>query len=432
MPYERKTHDVLLSDKLKAVLSEFESDSVVASLLLKKRHDKEDLVDNPISFISISSDDVTKISYMTQDRMSIVNPDEYWTSSRRFQAKPGAFIGKIFKNIPAKEVEKFSNLYRSHVNKPKFTFKVVCGESIREYYHYESYANERGSLGVSCMKHSSCQDYLNIYVDNRDTVKMLVMLNECGGLMGRALLWDFESYKVMDRIYTSSDEELTFHFKKWASENCYLHKSDQNWFNTLFFEQVGQKKQELKLKIKLKFNGYRTYPYMDTFKFIDVDSGELYNYIPEGVSFRILCSSDGSRHDSDYLRFDSIDKVFRYRNDAVFLDYLNIWTSQNNTSWSDVNDQYILNRDCKYDEGLDDSVFIGEYENLNSVERIEERKKQVANRKSRIRSSSYFDSMLSDMDLNSPDIQRIIRALSDNSPATDLPLNPYLIETEIQ
>jgi hypothetical protein len=137
MPYERKTHDVLVSDKLKAVLSEFESDSVVASLLLKKRHDKEDLVENPISFISISSDDVTKISYMTQDRMSIVNPDEYWTSSRRFQAKPGAFIGKIFKNIPAKEVEKFSNLYRSHVSKPKFTFKVVCGESIREYYHYE-------------------------------------------------------------------------------------------------------------------------------------------------------------------------------------------------------------------------------------------------------------------------------------------------------
>ena len=431
MPYERKTHDVLVSDKLKAVLSEFESDSVVASLLLKKRHDKEDLVENPISFISISIDDVTKISYMTQDRMSIVNPDEYWTSSRRFQAKPGAFISKIFKNIPSKEVEKFSNLYRSHVNKPKFNFKVVCGESIREFYHYESYASDRGSLGVSCMKHSSCQDYLNIYVDNRDTVKMLVMLNECGGLMGRALLWDFESYKVMDRIYTSSDEELAFHFKKWASENGYLHKSDQNWFNTLFFEQVGQKKQELRLKVKLKFNGYRTYPYMDTFKFIDINSGELYNYMPEGVSFRTLCSSDGSKHDSDYLRFDSIDKVFRYRGDSVYINYMDIWTSQNNTSWSDINDQYILNRDCRYDEELDDCVFIGEHENLNSVERIEERKKQVANRKSRIRSSSYFDSMLSDMDLNSPDIQRIIRALSDNSPVTDLPLNPYLIETEI-
>lgn len=366
MSYKIKKHGILLSDKFKSVLSEFESDSIVASLLLKKEHDEDDLVENPISFISISIDDVTKISYMTQDRMSIVNPEEYWTSSRRFQTKPGVFISKIFKNISAKEVEKFSNLYKSHVSKPKFTFKIVCGESIREYYHYLSYVNDRGSLGVSCMKHDSCQDYLNIYVDNRDTAKMLVMLNDYGGLMGRALLWDFESYKIMDRIYTSSDEQLTFYFKRWASENGYLHKSDQNWFNTLFFEQVGQKKQELKLKVKLKFNGYRTYPYMDTFKFIDIDSGDLYNYMPDGVSFRTLCSTDGSKYDSNYLKFDPIDKILRYEGDSVFLDYINIWTSQGNANWSDINNQYILKRDCKYDRVVDDYVFAGEYENLNN------------------------------------------------------------------
>lgn len=377
MSYKIKKHGILLSDKFKSVLSEFESDSIVASLLLKKEHDEDDLVENPISFISISIDDVTKISYMTQDRMSIVNPEEYWTSSRRFQTKPGVFISKIFKNISAKEVEKFSNLYKSHVSKPKFTFKIVCGESIREYYHYLSYVNDRGSLGVSCMKHDSCQDYLNIYVDNRDTAKMLVMLNDSGGLMGRALLWDFESYKIMDRIYTSSDEQLTFHFKRWASENGYLHKSDQNWFNTLFFEQVGQKKQELKLKVKLKFNGYRTYPYMDTFKFIDIDSGDLYNYMPDGVSFRTLCSTDGSKYDSNYLKFDSIDKILRYGDDSVFLDYINIWTSQGNANWSDINNQYILKRDCKYDRVVDDYVFDGEYENLNNSIKYREALKKI-------------------------------------------------------
>lgn len=390
MPYERKTYDLLVSDELKSILVEFESDSIVASLLLKKRHNKEELVDNPINFISVSSQDPTKISYMTEERMSIVDPNEYWTSSRRFQAKPGSFISKVFKNITPKEVEKFSNLYRSHVNKPKFTFEVVSGESIREYYHYESYSSDRGSLGVSCMKHSSCQDYLNIYVDNKDIVKMLVMLNENGGLMGRALLWDFDSYKIMDRIYTSSDEELAFHFKKWAIENDYLHKSEQNWFNSLFFEQAGQKKQELKLKIKLQSNEYRTYPYLDTFKFID-ESGQLYNYMPEEVSFKILCSSDGSKHNSDYLRFDSIDKVFRYRSDAVFLDYLNIWTSQNNTNWSEVNNQYILSKDCEYKENLRDYIFIGEYENLNNPTKIEE----VSERKVK-RSSfrDYYDQLL--------------------------------------
>jgi hypothetical protein len=392
MPYERKTYDLLVSDKLKAILSEFESESVVASLLLKKRHDKEELVENPINFISVSGQDVTKISYVTQDRMSIIDPDEYWTSSRRFQAKPGSFISKVFKNITPKEVEKFSNLYRSHVCKPKFTFNVVSGEDIRKYYYYESYSSDRGSLGSSCMKHNSCQSYLNIYVDNKDHVEMLVMLNEEGGLMGRALLWKFDSHKIMDRIYTIGDEELSFYFKKWATENGYLYKTEQNWFNTLFFEQTGQKKQELKLTLKLDNIEFERYPYMDTFKFINVESGEIYNYMPEDTDFRILCSSDGSKYNSDYLKFDSIDKVFRYQGDSVHINYLDIWTSQNNANWSDINSQYILNKDCEYKEELGDYIFIGEYENLNDKTRIEEFSKRRSNSKSL--HSQWYNSML--------------------------------------
>ena len=113
MPYERKTQDVLISKELRELLLEFSNDSVVAQLLLKKRHSKEDLVDSPVNYISISTQDKTKISYMTVDRMSAISEDEYWTSSRRFQAKPGAFIGKIFKNVSGRDVEKFSNLFRS-------------------------------------------------------------------------------------------------------------------------------------------------------------------------------------------------------------------------------------------------------------------------------------------------------------------------------
>jgi hypothetical protein len=428
MPYERKTYDILVSDKLKSILKEFESESVVASLLLKKRHNKEDLVENPINFISISNEDTSKISYMTQERMSIVDESEYWVSSRRFKAKPGSFISKIFKDISGKEVEKFSNLYKSHVSKPKFTFKVVSGESIRKYYHYSSHDSDRGSLGSSCMRYNSCQSYFNIYVDNKDIISMLVMLNEDGGVMGRALLWNINSHKLMDRIYTISDEELSFYFKKWASKKGYLHKSDQNWFNTLFFEQVGKNKQELKVKLNLK-NDYVYYPYMDTFKFIDFEGG-LYNYVPQDVDFRILCSSDGSKRDSDYLRFDSIDKILRYKNDSVRIDYLSIWTGKVNANWSDINDQYILKDDCKYDDELGDYIFIEEHENLNNVERIEERKKQLSKKKSGRSISSYFDSMLGDMgvdptSLQSSQIQEIIRNFSEDWPQS------IDIETEV-
>ena len=65
--YQRKTIDLLISDELKNLLKEIESDSVVAKLLLKKRHSKEDLVESPVNYISISHDDKSKISYLTTE-----------------------------------------------------------------------------------------------------------------------------------------------------------------------------------------------------------------------------------------------------------------------------------------------------------------------------------------------------------------------------
>ena len=383
------TINILVSEELKSILKEIETESMVASLFLKGEHSKEDLVDNPVNYISISSQDKTKISYLTSDRMKTINPDIYWTSPSRFQAKPGAFISKVFKNIPSKEVEKFSNLFRSQALKPAFNFEIVGGQSIKEYYHYQSYSRNEGTLGASCMKHDGCQPFLNIYVDNKDIVSMLVMLDDEKRLMGRALLWNFDSYKIMDRIYTTCDENLLFYFKQWATRNGYLFKSEQNWYNTLFFEQIGSKRQELRMEIKLKNGQFRQYPYMDTFKFLDTKTGFLYNYIPEDdSSIKTLCGSDGSRYEYDYLRLDGLDKMFRHRGDCVYLDYLQFYTSCNNSQWSEVNDQYILNKDCKYDELINDYLFIGDYESLNRVDAIERRRKAIEERNEKMKKSS--------------------------------------------
>jgi len=373
MAYERKTVDILISEELKEILKEIESESIVAYKLLRKRHRKEDVVNNPVNYISISSQDKTRISYLTSDRLESIPKDEYWTSTRRYHAKPGSFIGKVFKDVSQKEVEKFSNLFRTESLKPKFTFKVINGNDIKKYYRYDSYAEDgRGSLGISCMKHESCQKLLDIYTKNKKVISMLIMLNEEGYLMGRALLWDSGSNKIMDRIYTQDDEKLQFHFKKWASKNGYLYKSEQNWFNTLFFEKIGSDKKELKLEIELNTN-HQYLPYMDTFKFIGVDSGKLYNYIPDGVSVKTLCACDGGRFDWDYLRFDSIDRVFRYRGEAPYLNYLNIYTHERNLNWSNVNDSYILREHAKYSEELDDYIFNEEFDTHNNKSSINDR-----------------------------------------------------------
>lgn len=414
MAYERKTNDLFISDELRDTLKEIESESIVASLLLKKRHDKDELVDNPVNFISISRDDRTKISYLTSERMADLSEDLYWTTSRRFQAKPGAFISKIFKGVSSKEVEKFSNLFRSQVLMPKFRFDIIKGESIRGYYHWESYSSDRGTLGASCMKHDNCQKYLDLYTDNTDQISMLCMFNEDGGLMGRALLWNFESYKIMDRIYTICDEDLSFHFKQWATKNGYLYKSEQNWFNTQQFEQVGQKKQTIKLELKIKNSSFKYYPYMDTFKFQDTNTGYLYNYLIDSPNMRTLCSSDGSRYEHNYLRSDGVDNVLRYQGDCVWVEYTQFYTHCNNTQWSDINDQYILKKDVIHDDEINDFIFSEEFDRFNNKERIELRRKEIKeynekrpNKKSAIDIISRLTNSQSVADLSTEEIAEL-------------------------
>ncbi len=403
MAYERKTIDIFLSEELREVLLQIEHDSLVAQLLLKKRHAKEDLVDDPVNYISTSATDTSKISYLTSDRIEKINPDEYWISSRRFIAKPGAFVTKIFKDIPSKEVEKFSNLYKSFNKKVTFKLSVVSGSDIKRYYHYESYQSDRGTLGASCMKHDSSQKLLNVYSENPEQIKMLVMTDSCGYLMGRALLWNFDSYKLMDRIYTVCDEDYGFWFKKWATENGYLYKSEQNWYNTLFFEKNGDKKQQLRLKVSLPNKNFRYYPYMDTFKFIDNDNN-LYNYQPN-VNYLTLCTTDGGHQSSDYLRFDGVDNVYRYSHETCYLEYLNIYTRSSNCYYSESQDCYILCKDAEYNEEARDYIFGDEYMEFNNLDSIESRKTRYAeNREKKSKYNSMIERMIAQSMNSRPDL----------------------------
>ncbi len=383
MPYERKTYDIFISDELRLVLEQIKSESLVADLLLKRRHSKDDLVDDPVNFISISSQDAGRISYLTSERMAQIEPDTYWTSGRRFHVKPGGFVSKVFKNLSAKDIEIFSNLFRAESKKPQFTFQIMKGEDIRKYYYYEYHASDYGSLGVSCMRYESCQKMFNLYVENPDKISMIAMMNASGNVMGRALLWNFDGNKIMDRIYTINDEQLPFYFKKWATENGYLFRSQQNWYNSLQFEKLGGERKLLKLEVNLENFDFRYYPYMDTFKFFNPDTGVLSNFRPEGREHYTLCSSDGSKYDWNYLVYDDYDKVYRHRGETVRLEYLDMTAHPDRCNYSDILDQYILSEHAEWREDIRDYVFGGDKSHLNDDERIQRRLKDIEERESR-------------------------------------------------
>ena len=382
---------ITISPELKELLNEI-SDSLVAQLLLKEDHLIEDLADDFVNFISLSKKDKTKISYLPKERSEGLTEEECFSTSKRIMAKPGGFVSKVFKNIPEKEVEKFSTLFRSEVTKPKLNFKVVEGSEIKNYYLYSSYADRNGgSLHASCMKHNSCQSFLDIYVDNPDVCKMVLLFDseefaegdyyDSNRIVGRALLWNFDTYKLMDRIYTINDEKYQFYFKQWATKSGYLFKTQQNWFNTKFFEKLGDKQQKLELSLILKNKSFDYFPYMDTFKFIDYE-GVLYNYQPEGKNFYTLTDTSGRRNGYDHLVTDFLDDVLRYRGDAIRLDYLgkNKWTHPDNCRYSDVMDRYILKDHCVKEPNLNDWIFNEEYSSNNDEDRIRERIEWVKQR----------------------------------------------------
>lgn len=363
MPYIRKTSDIFISEEFSEILHLMEGQSNIASLLLRRRHSVDSLVENHVNYISVSKSDKTKISYLTADKFNSVDGN-FWHSSRRVNIKPGSFLRKIFKDVSNVEVEKFASLYKSIQTSPKFTFKVVEGSDISKYYLYNTYAEDSSSLGASCMKHGYSQIYLRIYVDNPEAVKMLVMLNRNGELMGRALLWT--EPKLMDRIYTINDEELQYHFKKWADENGYYHKKEQKWNNTLGFESNGEK-HFLETSIKLENHKYTNYPYFDTFKFYVPKEGRFYNHFPENKEFYTLSQPDGSIESPNLLQQDGITKLFYHSGELIWIEYKGVHTHENNVYYSIANSCYILKTDAKFEAKLGDYIFSDDSLNDPSV-----------------------------------------------------------------
>jgi hypothetical protein len=354
MTYIRKTSDLFISDEMKEVLESIKTNSEVARLLLKSRHNNDDLVDGFVNYISTSKKDPNMISYLSPERKEMVG-DEIWTSPKRFIAKPGSFVKKVFKNISDKEIENFSNLYRNCQNRETMNFRIVSGSEIRKWYNEDYHQCNSSSLGSSCMRYDSCQDYMDLYCRNENAVKMLILVDGNSRLMGRALLWNTEP-KVMDRIYTVNDERLVFHFKKWAIENGYIYKSEQKWNNTLCFDSGDNEKKYLELSIKLESCDFEYYPYLDTFKFLDMKTSTLYNYQPDG-KFVTLSVGNGDSENSDYLKLDELSKLYHYSSEIVHIEYLNLNTHESKVCFSNVNNCFILRVDSEWSNEINDYIF---------------------------------------------------------------------------
>jgi hypothetical protein len=199
--------------------------------------------------------------------------------ARRSEVKLGRFVNKLvdiysksdalknaiesydevpFFDFTASDIEKFVNAYSAKIlfeQNALERFKVVSGEEIRKWYDEKNYSsNSGGQLNSSCMRHSRCQKYFDIYVDNPRVCQLLILMDSTDKkILGRALLWKTESdVNFMDRVYTSKDNYMKL-FKQWGEQNNYQMKSSWGYLNN---------KEDVVVKVKPKIYSY--YPYMDT------------------------------------------------------------------------------------------------------------------------------------------------------------------------
>jgi len=256
--------------------------------------------ENEINFIA-PTDDIDRISYLPSSKF--VNNEDFDPFGKgvgRVNLKIGRFLNKFIPNeimekfnITKSDVESFVNLYKSWFDKSKFSFKVVGGEEIRKWYDEENYFKPNGlaigTLWNSCMRYKKRLKFLDLYCENPN-IKMLVMTQGEGDdakVRARSLLWenvnlikDFsqtlpENIKIMDRIYSVFDSDVIT-FKKWANENGYIPKFEQNAKSHQFFDIKGEVVR-LRCSVQLENRKFNNYPYLDTFPFFSWYDGVLCN-----------------------------------------------------------------------------------------------------------------------------------------------------------
>jgi len=222
-----------------------------------------------------NNDDPTKFTVAYKSKSDREDGIEPILSSSTGKLKIGRYINRLLdlyfntdkierKVYSASDIEKFVNAFTStmefNINALNF-FEVVKGEDIIKWYYNENYAARTGQLGQSCMQYDKCKEYFGIYEKNPDVCQLLILKDTTGQkIMGRALLWNTDNGdKYMDRVYTNKDSLLNL-FDKWSEQNGYLKNFKNNQGN---------------LKVKVRPMDYGQYPYMDTFKYYNIEDGIL-------------------------------------------------------------------------------------------------------------------------------------------------------------
>lgn len=229
---------------------------------------------NELDYVRVTEDG--SISYRTKDK-TVETGSDNWSAKGRTKVKPGKFINRILGEtvtagvISTHDIEQWVNKLKSNFS-DLGEINIVAGDDISWCYNSENYTSPRGGSLWSCMSGRECQDRLDVYTKNPDTVKLVVQYDNNGKVKTRALLWTLEDGRqLMDRIYYQADHSYNT-FQRLCKENSWLSKDSLCRDNKVF-----------KFKSPIVNWAHKSYPYLDTMRFIEREDDKFYmtNHIDE-------------------------------------------------------------------------------------------------------------------------------------------------------
>jgi len=212
------------------------------------------IISEELDYIDLG-DDETFLTYTPLDKIKkMVEKEQDPWKTNRVSMKIGKFFNKMF-YIEGTQLENLVNWYKTiySVYKGDYDkiFEVVEGEDIRHWYNEKNYVTGGGSLNNSCMRGESSQGRLDLYVENPNVCKLLIM-KEGDRLAARSLMWTTDQGIYLDRTYCRYDKDQLL-YKKYAE-----HMNYKSYYN-----RAGAG-MGMSLKVVVK-KTYKIIPYLDSF-----------------------------------------------------------------------------------------------------------------------------------------------------------------------
>jgi hypothetical protein len=260
------------NDCIKFITSDCRQAGII-ELLISKKDPGFAPQQYPVNYIDIEDDGTISFMDALKARSLEIVGGDMWNNKNRSSCSPGVLFGKIFLSLGGSSIfsssqsEHFNNKVKSFLNFDQYIkdgiITEVHGSDIVKYYHGDYYEHGHGTLNKSCMRSSSNANQIQFYNYNKSIVRMAVLFSEDKKLIkARALIWtDVDGCNFMDRRYGIDG----------VSEQILSDYAKRKGYPIIDRTATPQK------LIKLDKWMVKRYPYMDTFKYLDIRNGYLSN-----------------------------------------------------------------------------------------------------------------------------------------------------------